>query len=244
MEQRSVPSVEIREKGLILLENTFGSLIFIDLPLQPFLKRVKSNLKMEVFSIDAHTKDVSGKGPVSRLRREGFTPCVMYGTGKAISFALTEPQYRHLVFTPNFQLCEIKHEGVTYKAIVKDIQFDPMTNAVRHLDFLMLEPGKKFKAKIPLRFKGVSPGVKLGGKFLTLVRTINVLTTPEAVVAEIYADISTMDLGSTIRIRDIQPVAGITISNTPATPIATIEIPRALKSAQAAANAPETKKKK
>ncbi len=198
---------------------------------------------MELFSIDAQPKEVGGKGPSARLRREGFTPCVMYGGGKSISFTLTEPQYRHLVYSPNFQLVEIKLGGATYKAILKDIQFDPLTNNVRHLDFLILEPGKKFKAKVPLRFKGSSPGVKLGGKFLPLVRTVNILTTPEKVVTEIYADISSMDLGSTIRVRDIEAIDGVTITNTPATPIATIEIPRALKSAQAAAAAPEKKKK-
>lgn len=198
---------------------------------------------MELFSVDAHTKEVSGKGPNARLRRDGFTPCIMYGGGKTISFTLTEPQYRHLVFSPNFQLVEINHDGVKYKTILKDIQFDPLTNAVRHMDFLILEPGKKFKAKIPLRFKGTSPGVKVGGKFLPLVRTVNVMTTPEKVVNEIYADISTMDLGSTIRVRDIETIEGVTITNTGATPIATIEIPRALKSAQAAAAAPDKKKK-
>jgi large subunit ribosomal protein L25 len=199
---------------------------------------------MESFSLEAHKKDVSGKSAVLRLRREGFTPCVMYGGGKTMSFCLTEPQYRHLVFSPNFQLVEITYEGVKYRTILKEIQFEPVSGGVRHLDFLILEPGKKFKAKIPLRFKGVSPGVKVGGKFLALVRTINVMTTPESIVNEIYADISTMELGSTIRVRDIEPISGMAITNAPATPIAAIEIPRALKSAQAAASAPDAKKKK
>jgi large subunit ribosomal protein L25 len=198
---------------------------------------------MEVFSIIAQKKDITGKKAVGRLRREGFTPCIMYGTGDPVPFVLTEPDYRHLVFSPNFQLVDITLEGKKYKCILKDIQFEPLTGAVRHMDFLMLEPGKKFKAKIPLRFKGVSPGVKLGGKFLALVRTINVLTTPEQVVNEIYADISGMDLGSTIRVRDIEVPAGVIVSNTLSTPIAAIEIPRALKSAQSAAANEGGKKK-
>jgi large subunit ribosomal protein L25 len=199
---------------------------------------------MEVFAIDAQPREANGTSAAESLRRAGHTPAVMYGSGKTISFSLTEPQYRHLIFSPDFRLVEIKHEGTTYKCILKDIQFDPLLDTVRHLDFLILEPGKKFKAKIPLRFKGVSPGVKVGGKFLALVRSIGVITTPEKVVSEIYADISTMELGQTIRVRDITGIDGLQIMNTPATPIATIEIPRALKSAQAAANAPEGKKKK
>ena len=199
---------------------------------------------MEVFSVNAQKKEVTGKAAVGRLRRAGMTPCIMYGSGEPISFTLTEPDYRHLIFSPNFKLVEINYEGKKYKCIVKDIQFDPMTGGVRHLDFLMLESGKKFKAKIPLRFKGVSPGVRVGGKFLQLVRSINVLTTPEKIVDEIYADIAGMELGSTIRVRDIITPDGVTITNVASTPIAAIEIPRALKSAQsAAANAATGKKK-
>jgi large subunit ribosomal protein L25 len=199
---------------------------------------------MEVFALEAQPREANGTSVAENLRRAGHTPAIMYGGGTTISFSLTEPQYRHLIFSPDFRLVEITHEGKKYKCILKDIQFDPLLDTVRHLDFLILEPGKKFKAKIPLRFKGVSAGVKVGGKFLALVRAISVITTPEQVVSEIFADITTMELGSTIRVRDITQIEGIQITNTPATPIATIEIPRALKSAQAAANQPEGKKKK
>ena len=98
-----------------------------------------------------------------------------------------------------------------------------------HLDFLELVPGVKFKATVPLRFAGTAPGVKAGGKFIPRLRQINILTTPEKVVDEVSADISTMELGSTIRVRDITPIDGVEITNTAAVPVASIEIPRALK---------------
>jgi large subunit ribosomal protein L25 len=82
---------------------------------------------------------------------------------------------------------------------------------------------------VPLRFTGTAPGVKNGGKFLTKMRNINILTTPEHVVDEVYADISAMELGSTLRIRDIIIPTGVDITNSPAVPVASIEIPRALR---------------
>jgi large subunit ribosomal protein L25 len=112
---------------------------------------------------------------------------------------------------------------------VKDIQFHPVSEAVLHIDFLELVPGVKFKATVPLRFAGQAPGVKAGGKFIPRMRSVNILTTPDKVVDEINADISAMDLGSTLRIRDISGVDGVEITNPAAVPIASIEIPRALK---------------
>jgi large subunit ribosomal protein L25 len=126
-------------------------------------------------------------------------------------------------------MVEITLDGKVYKCILKDIQFHPVNDQVIHLDFLELVPGIKFKASVPLRFKGSAPGVKNGGKFLTKMRNINILTTPEHVVDEVFADISDMELGSTLRIRDIIIPTGVDITNSPAVPVASIEIPRALR---------------
>ena len=135
-----------------------------------------------------------------------------------------------MVYTPKFRMAEITLDGKLHKAIVKDIQFHPVTDEVLHLDFLELVPGVKFKATVPLRFTGQAPGVKAGGKFLPKLRQINILTTPEKVVDEVSADISTMELGATIRVRDISLDEGVEITNNGAIPIASIEIPRALRS--------------
>jgi large subunit ribosomal protein L25 len=151
------------------------------------------------------------------------------GGGESHSFGINAPEVRTLVFTSSFKMVEITLDGKVYKCILKDIQFHPVNDQVIHLDFLELVPGIKFKASVPLRFKGSAPGVKNGGKFLTKMRNINILTTPEHVVDEVFADISDMELGSTLRIRDIIIPTGVDITNSPAVPVASIEIPRALR---------------
>lgn len=186
---------------------------------------------METIAIQGHQKDASGKEATRIIRRKGHSPAVIYksGGGDAVSFSVEATALRHLVYTPKFRLAEISLNGKTHKAIVKDIQFHPVTEEVVHIDFLELVPGVKFKATVPLRFVGTAPGVKAGGKFIPSLRSINILTTPEKVVAEISADISTMELGSTIRVRDLTIADGVEITNNPSIPIASIEIPRALK---------------
>lgn len=186
---------------------------------------------MEIIALQGNPKEGSGKEGTKKIRNTGQVPAVMYksGGGEAIQFALNAPEVRHLVYTSKFKMAEITLNGTTHKCIVKDIQFHPVTDAVLHLDFLELVPGVKFKATVPLRFAGTAPGVKEGGKFIPRMRQINILTTPEKAVDEVSADISSMELGSTIRVRDITPIEGVEITNTAAVPIASIEIPRALK---------------
>lgn len=186
---------------------------------------------MEIIAIQGHKKETSGKESNKKIRSNGQVPAVIYksGGGDAISFSVDAPALRHLVYTPKFKLAEIELDGKTHKAIVKDIQFHPVTDSVVHIDFLELVAGVKFKATVPLRFVGAAPGVKEGGKFIPTLRSINIMTTPEKVVDEVSADISNMQLGSTIRVRDIQAIEGVEVTNSGAVPIASIEIPRALR---------------
>lgn len=198
-----------------------------------FLKQVSllEHNTMEIIALQGHLKVGSGKEETKKIRSNGQIPAVMYksGGGEAIQFNLNQPDVRHLIYTSKFKLAEIALDGKSHKCIVKDIQFHPVTDAVLHIDFLELVPGVKFKATVPLRFAGQAPGVKAGGKFIPRMRQVNILTTPEKVVDEVTADISTMELGATIRVRDINAIEGVEITNTGAVPIASIEIPRALK---------------
>lgn len=186
---------------------------------------------MEIIALQGHRKENSGKVEAAKIRRNDQIPAVMYksGGGDSLQFALEATAVRPLIYTPKFKLAEISLNGATYKCIVKDIQFHPVTEAVQHIDFLELVPGVKFKATVPLRFAGQAPGVKAGGKFIPRMRSVNILTTPESVVDEVHADISAMELGDTIRVRDINSLNGVEITNPGAVPIASIEVPRALK---------------
>ena len=192
---------------------------------------------METVEINAQDRAVASKLELRNMRKGGMVPCVLYSKEENMTFAAPTAEIRHLVFSSDFKIANIKLNGTTHKCILKDIQFNPVTDKVTHIDFLKLVKDTTIKVSIPLKTKGTAAGVKSGGKLVQRMRSILVKTTPEHLVSELYVDISALELGYTMRIKDIIPAKGVEILNTPATPIVSVDIPRSLKTADADAPA-------
>ncbi|MEM1215843.1 MAG: 50S ribosomal protein L25, partial [Bacteroidota bacterium] len=159
---------------------------------------------------------------------------VLYSKDGVKHFTTTHNAVKTLIFTPEFKVAEVDLDGQKHRCIVKDIQWHPVTDEILHLDFLSLIDGHPVKVEVPVRFVGTAPGIRAGGKIQQAVRRIKIKTTPEKIVSELTLDISGLELGQSIRVRDIEPMEGVEIMNPPGTPVGTIEIPRALRSAAAA----------
>ncbi|HMR42822.1 MAG TPA: 50S ribosomal protein L25 [Saprospiraceae bacterium] len=190
---------------------------------------------MESIVVNGSARPNLGKTGAKVIRNEGSVPCVLYSSEGVVHFSTTPLELRDLIYSPDFKVANISVEGATHRCILKAVQFHPVTDAIVHVDFLKLLPGQKIKVEVPLRFVGASPGVKAGGKLIQLVRRIKVKATPEDMVDEVVADISGLELGQSIRVREIKSNEGIEIMNSPSIPVGMIEIPRALRSAAAAA---------
>lgn len=189
---------------------------------------------MQSVQVSGEIRENLGKKSSKATRREGLVPAVLYGAGDPVHFTIKALDVRGLVYSPEFKLAELTLGGKEYRAIVKDYQFHPVTDALRHIDFLALIPGHAIKLQVPVSFVGVSPGVLVGGKLQVSVRRVKIKTTPENLVDKVVLDISQLELGSAIRVRDIDPMEGVEIMNPPGQPIASVEVPRALRSAATA----------
>lgn len=191
---------------------------------------------MQTVTIEGVVRQGTGTKYAKAIRREGNVPCVMYGGDNVVHFHATQSSFKKLIYTPDFKLAEISIDGANYKAILKDAQFHPVTDEILHVDFIELVPEKLIKAQVPVRVTGKSPGVKVGGKLQQSLRKVSILSTPENLVDNVTVDISKLKLGDSIRVRDIAVQEGIEILNPPAIPVASIVIPRALRSAMMEAN--------
>jgi len=188
---------------------------------------------MNTIAINGSKRQEVGKKATKAVRASNAIPCVLYGSKDVVHFQTTEADLRHLVYTPDFQVVELSIEGIKAKAILKDIQFHPVRDNIVHVDFLELVDGQTVKVEIPLKTKGSSPGVKVGGKLIQSVRKVKVKTTPEKLVSELYVDISNLELGQSLRVKDIIGEDGVEIQQNGSIPVVSIEIPRALRSAAA-----------
>lgn len=196
---------------------------------------------MQTVAIEGTVRENLGKKATKALRGEGLVPCVVYGGEEVIHFTAPAKAFKSLIYTPDFKLAEINAGSKKVTTILKDIQFHPVTDNILHVDFLQLVPNKTLIAEVPIKLVGTAPGVKLGGKLMQLLRRLKVKTTPESLVDAVEVSVDGLDLGKSVRVRDIPAVDGIQVMNATGIPVASIEIPRALRSAQAAEAAEEAK---
>jgi large subunit ribosomal protein L25 len=189
---------------------------------------------MENVVIHGSIRENLGKAATKQDRNNENIPCVMYGGQGNIHFTTTWSEVRHLIYTSDFKIADVTIDGKIYKALLKDVQFHPVSENILHIDFLTLTPGTPVKVTVPLRLRGQSPGVKAGGKLMQSVRKVKIKCTPENLVDQVVLDISGLDLGQSARIRNIDAVEGVEVLASPSIPVVTIEIPRAMRAAAAA----------
>jgi large subunit ribosomal protein L25 len=186
---------------------------------------------MKTINIQGTLRSDFGKKATRQVRSEGHVPCVIYGGDKAIHFSAPILAFRGLVYTAEFQIAEINIDGVTYRCILKDLQFDVVTDALNHIDFLQLVDDKKVIANLPLKFVGTPAGVKAGGRLEVKAKTIKVRTLPKFLKEFIEVNIETLELNANVRVQDIQ-APDMEIMNSPRIPIASVVMTRALRQAE------------
>ncbi|WP_295119134.1 50S ribosomal protein L25 [uncultured Chitinophaga sp.] len=196
---------------------------------------------MKTITIEGTLRSEYGKKATRAIRSEGQVPCVIYGGAETVSVAAPATAFKPLVYTADFQIAEIKVDGKTYKCILKDMQFDTVTDELTHIDFLELIEGKAIVATLPLKFVGQSPGVKAGGKLVTKMAAVKVKTTPQYLRENIEVSIDNLELNANIRVEDIK-LENVEILNSPRIPVASVVMTRQLRQEEAAADK-DTKKK-
>lgn len=198
---------------------------------------------MKTLTLSGTLRKETGKKNSAALRRDGFVPCNLYGNKENIHFYAPYNSFLKLVYNPDFFKVNIDIEGKNYEAVIQEIQFNPVSDKIEHIDFLTLVPGKKVQVEIPLKLVGQSEGVKLGGKLIQKMRKLKIKAKSEDLKEAIELNIEDLQLGKSMYVRDINE-ANIQIINTPEIPVATVEITRTLKSAEAEAKKADEKPKK
>jgi large subunit ribosomal protein L25 len=187
---------------------------------------------MKSIIIEGQLRTESGKKASRQLRSQELVPGVIYGGSEEIKFAASAKAFKPLVYTPEFQLAQVQIDGKTYSCILKDLQFDKVTDALIHVDLLELVDNKKVIATLPLKFTGSAAGVKAGGKLVTKMKALKVKTFPKHLREFIEVDITNLELNGNIRVENVV-APEMEIMNSPRIPVASIVMTRQLKQEEA-----------
>ena len=189
---------------------------------------------MKSITIEGQLRTELGKKATRQLRSQELVPGVIYGGAQVVNFYAPAKAFKPLVYTGEFQLAEIKVDGNAYRCILKDLQFDQVTDALNHVDLLELVEDKKVTADLPLKFVGTPAGVKEGGKLVTKMKSLKVKTLPKYLKENIEVDISNLELNGNIRVEDVN-AENMEVLNSPRIPIASVTLTRQLKQEEATA---------
>ena len=189
---------------------------------------------MKTITIEGQLRTEHGKKAARQIRSQESVPGVIYGGAQEVNFSASAKAFKPLVYTGEFQLADVNVDGKTYRCILKDLQFDKVTDALIHVDLLELVEDKKVIATLPLKFVGTSIGVKGGGKLVIKMKSLKVKTLPKYLKETIEVDITNLELNANIRVEDVKD-PNYEVMNSPRIPIASVVMTRQLKQEEATA---------
>ena len=151
---------------------------------------------MKSITIKGSQRESVGKAASKALRNAGQVPCVLYGGDNVLHFSAPELAFKNIVYTPNVYTAAIELNGKTYDAILQDIQFDPVTDKIIHIDFYQLNKNKEITIEVPIQIEGTSPGIMAGGTLRIVNRKLKVKALPDNLPDFVSVDISGLEMGN------------------------------------------------
>ena len=198
---------------------------------------------MKEFSVSGQKRATTGKKAAKELRKEGLVPCNLYGEKKgenglpeALAFAIPAAQLRKVVYTPHVYVVNLTIDGEPHKAVMKELQFHPTTDALLHIDFYEVNEEKPITIGIPVKLTGHAQGVRDGGRLSQAVRQLNVTAPYKQIPETLEIDVTDLKLGKAIKVADLN-FNGLKIATPAQVVVCSVKATRASRAAAAAEDA-------
>lgn len=189
---------------------------------------------MKTFDLKGTERTDLGKKATKAVRVSESVPCVLYGGESNIHFTATASDLRKLIYTPEVYVVNLDIDGKKSKAVMKALQFHPVSDKALHLDFLEVSENKPVIIEIPVKLVGLAEGVKAGGKLALQMRKLKVKGIYTQIPEHITVDVSSLGLGKTIQVYEVS-VDNLEILNAKNAVVAQVKLTRAARGAAAAA---------
>jgi large subunit ribosomal protein L25 len=198
---------------------------------------------MKEINVAGKKRTDTGKKATKELRKQGYVPCNLYGEKKdangnpeALAFAILATDLRKVVYTPHIYVVNLDIDGEKHTAVMRELQFHPVTDALLHIDFYEINEKKPITIGIPVKLNGLAQGVRDGGKINLAERKLNV-TAPYKQIPEVLdIDVTNLQLGKSIKVGELS-FEGLEIATPAQVIVCSVKATRASRSAAAAAEA-------
>ena len=197
---------------------------------------------MKEINVTGQKRTDLGKKASKTLRKEGLVPCNIYGLAEqdgkptAMAFAVPMTELRKIIYTPHIYVINLVIDGESHTAILKDIQFHPVTDAVLHVDFLEVNDQTPITIGIPVKLTGLAQGVRDGGRMNLSIRKIEVKAPYQQIPEHLDVDVTALQIGKSIKIGQLN-FEGLEIVTGKEVIVCSIKMTRAALSAAAQAQA-------
>lgn len=216
---------------------------------------------MNVFKLSAEPRTDLGKKATKALRAAGNIPVVLnggkiidlpfagilrdgekiveIGNGKGLittDLYVSQAAVRKLIYTPDIFAVELSIHGETRMAVLKDLQFHPVSDAVLHMDLLEVFPEKPVVLEVPVKLEGHAAGVKAGGKLTLSMKKLKVRAPYTAIPERLVINVDELGLGKSLAVGDLH-FEGLELVNAKNAVVCAVQLTRAARGAAAAAAA-------
>lgn len=194
---------------------------------------------MKEFNVSGQKRTATGKKASKLMRKEGLVPCNLYGEAKdekglpkALPFQVAFTDLRKAIYTPHVYVLNINIDGTDHKAIVKELQFHPTTEALLHADFYEVNDTKEITVGLPVNLTGHAQGVRDGGRLSLSIRKIDVTAPYKNIPEKLDIDVTNLQLGKAIKVGSLQ-FEGLKIATSPEVVVCSVKATRASRAAAA-----------
>lgn len=162
---------------------------------------------MKEINVSGKKRQDLGKKASKQLRKEGYVPCNLYGAAQAadgkpeaLAFAAPMSELRKVVYTPHIYVINLNIDGESHTAILKELQFHPVTDALLHVDFYAVNDQKPITIGIPVKLVGLAQGVRDGGRMNLSIRKVNVTAPYQRIPEHLDIDVTNLKIGKSIKV--------------------------------------------
>ena len=185
---------------------------------------------MKRFELKAETRTDLGKKASKEYRKQGLIPTVMYGGGATHHLLVKDADVRNLIYTPDIFVVDLDVDGKVVPAVLREIQFHPVTDRILHIDFLEVNEEKPIVMEVPISLDGHAAGARAGGKLVRELRKLKVKATYQNIPEKLHIDVTPLELGKTIQVGDLS-FEGLELMNAKNAVVCAVRLTRAARGA-------------